>query len=88
VILIPSAVIWDTVDGNVVLCNLDSGKHLELNQTGGLIWDELRMINQMATLVKRVEDIYPQVPTAQLRQDLETFVAKLLREDFLESAPD
>ncbi len=84
-ILIPPEVIWDVVDGCVVICNLDSGKRLELNSTAGLIWNELQSIPDLAPLSRRVGEIFPEVPTIQLSQDVEDFVTHLLQEGFLDS---
>jgi hypothetical protein len=88
VIIISSAVIWDIVDNNLAVCHLDTGARLEMNGTASLIWKELQDIDQLASLIERVGEIYPQVSAPQLRRDVEGFVAKLLSDGFLESVAD
>jgi hypothetical protein len=69
-------IIWDVVDGRIVLCNLDSRAIFELNGPGSIIWancPDLRA-NQMIECLRQA---YPSQARDRLTRDVAEFIAAL-----------
>lgn len=76
-------VIWDQVDGNTVLCRLDTGDFFDVDIVGSLIWEAC----DACTLNDIVEQVYERHPNSkkeQLRQEVKRFLLSLEEEGLLE----
>jgi len=69
-------VIWDVVDGVMVLCHTDSAEFFELNPTGAIVWsvcDE----NIIDDVVERLQEAYPSEDHERLTADVWDLIRSL-----------
>ena len=69
-------VIWDMVDGVMVLYKVDSAELFELNDTGGVMWrvcDE----DTLEEAVRRVHQIYPDQDLREIDATVRNFFQSL-----------
>jgi hypothetical protein len=69
-------IIWDVVDGRVVLCNIDNGAIFELNGPGGIIWANCPDL-QASQMIECLQRVYPSQDHARLVRDVAEFIAAL-----------
>jgi hypothetical protein len=79
-------VVHETIDGETVIMNLDSGNYYSLTETGVKIVDLLVPGASVGDLVKQVGDCY-QGNAGEIAQAVEAFVAELLAEGILVPGP-
>ena len=70
--------IHDTVSGEAIVLNLDSGTYYSMTETAAEIWGLLGSDLSLAQLTELLEHHYAKIPT--LREDLGGFIDKLLEE--------
>jgi hypothetical protein len=80
-------VIWDVVDGVLVLCHTASNAFFELNQTGALVW---RMCDGSAVeaIVERLRAAYPHEDRDQVTIDVGNIILALEEARLLEVGSD
>jgi hypothetical protein len=69
-------VIWDVVDGVMVLCHTASNAFFELNQTGALVW-RLCDGSAVEAVVERLRAAYPYEDRDQVALDIQTIILAL-----------
>lgn len=76
-------VIWDLVDGEMVLCHTDSNEFFQTDSIGGQIWEnfEEHTIVQMADLIHAS---HPNSDYKQLRAEIQQFIISLEAAGLLE----
>jgi len=74
-------VIWDRVDGSVLLCHTRTGEFFRLNETGAQIWD-LCEGGSPDDLLERLARSYPDEPRDRLAAATTHYLAEL-RENHL-----
>ncbi|MBO3751736.1 PqqD family protein [Streptosporangiaceae bacterium NEAU-GS5] len=75
-------VLWDDVDGRVVLCHTETVRYYELNAVGATIWRACEGIG-MERLVGLLAAAHSEVDRARLADDAHSFVAALMSENLL-----
>ena len=79
-------VVHETIDGETVILNLDSGNYYSLTETGVTIVDLLAPGASVGDLVRQVGDCY-QGNAGDIAHAVESFVAELLAEGILVPGP-
>lgn len=69
-------VIWDRVDGALVLCHTGTGEFFRLNYTGALIWELIESRSSQA-IVEQLCRRYPAEPTPRLEAAVRDCLAAL-----------
>lgn len=80
---IPEYVVFQVLDGQAVVLNLDSGRYYGLNEVGTVFWQGLEQgqsLNQITDLLLEQYD----VERAELQQDLSELVTALKQRKLLE----
>ena len=69
-------VIWDEVDGVMVLCHTDSAEFFELNSTGAVIWSvcDGRTTDEV---VNQLREAYPEKERQRLAADVRSLIRSL-----------
>jgi Tfp pilus assembly pilus retraction ATPase PilT len=80
-------VIWDVVDGVMVLCHTASNAFFELNQTGALVWS---MCDESAVeaIVEHLRGAYPHEDRDQVAIDVRNIILALEEARLLEVGSD
>ncbi|MEP6714996.1 MAG: PqqD family protein [Terriglobia bacterium] len=82
---IGEAVIFQTLEDEVVLLNMTSQEYYGLDDVGATMWNLLIEHRDVETVVGKLKDIYDADET-RLRQDLLTLVQKLVEVDLLKKS--
>jgi hypothetical protein len=79
---------WQTVEGRVVMLDLESERYYRLDAVGSRMWELLSELGEVETVHARLHDEYD-VDSSVLRQDLEDFIVQLVAAGLLraESTP-
>ena len=80
-------VIWDMIDGVMVLCHTESNEFFELNQTGAIVWsvcDE----RGLEDVVERIREAYPNEDHDRLTTDVRDLILSLEEASLLEAQID
>lgn len=83
-LLVPSTVVGEALDGELVLLNLESGLYFGLNRVGTMIWESLASHGDLEAAVGVVVASFPTVEPAQARRDAERLVQELLEAGLLQ----
>ena len=67
------------LDSEWVFLNLENGVYYGLNETGSLIWDELKSQKDFLAVVEKLETVF-QVDRPTAEKDLRQFLKKLKEE--------
>jgi hypothetical protein len=70
------SIIWDLVDGKVVLCNLENGDFFELNGPGSIIWANCPDL-KATEMIDCLQQAYPSQARHRLARDVAEFIAAL-----------
>lgn len=76
-------VTWDMSGDRAVVLDAAGAVLITLNPVGSLLWQMLDSPRAAADLVDALADRYPEVPLAQLREDVELFLEELMAEGLL-----
>jgi hypothetical protein len=76
------AVIWDHVDGSLLLCQTDSATFLRLNDTGAAVWNNCSNVT-VRELVRRLAELHPGIQFDEVTEVVVRFVEDLERQGFL-----
>lgn len=70
----PDQVIWNEVDGNVILLQFASGDFFVLNDVGSRIW---KLLDEGKSLTEAVDILHGEydVPRERLEQDVDEFMS-------------
>src|SRR5829696_4061499 len=82
-------VVHETIDGEVIMVNLDTGSYYSLDGAGAVLWEHLEKGASLPTAIEAVRGLYDAAPGA-IETAAETLLAALLAEDLLkvsEAAP-
>ena len=71
------------LDGEWVFLNLQNGVYYGLNETGSLIWDELKTAKDSETVLNRLQGSFG-VNRSALEKDLNKFLRELKKEGLIE----
>lgn len=86
-----SAVVSDLIDGEMMLLNMDAGNYYSLQGSAKALWSSIKLGTSSTALLAALETRYPEASPAQLRQELDAFLATLAAESLvvpcLEAAP-
>jgi Coenzyme PQQ synthesis protein D (PqqD) len=76
-------VIWDIVDGAMVLCNTDCAEFFELNSTGAIVW---KICDGCTTndIVQHLQEVYPDEDHQQLASDVKKLISSFNEAGLLE----
>jgi hypothetical protein len=76
-------VIWDSVDGRMTVCNVNSGDLIELSQTAGYVWEacEGRTADEITAIL---QILYPYIDVERLASDVRDFLEVLIDAALLE----
>jgi hypothetical protein len=80
-------VIWDVVDGVMVLCHTASNTFFELNQTGALVWSMCDG-SAVAAVIERLRAAYPHEDRDQVAIDVRNIILALEEARLLEVGND
>lgn len=80
-------VIHDTIDGETIVLNLNTGNYFSLDGLGALIWEAIRQESDWQSLIRLMVDANPGL-SPQMEQSLEGFVETLIQEELLVPAED
>jgi hypothetical protein len=75
-------VVWQEIEGEAVLLDLDSERYFGLNRVGTDVWKGLSAGQSIAGIVDDLLTRF-EVPRTQLQQDVDTLIADLRREGLL-----
>ncbi len=78
-------VIWDQVDGMMVLCHLDTGDFFRMNSTGAFIWEVCDGCT-IDDIVERLQTTYPDESHEMLSIVVQRYVLSLKEVGLLEEA--
>lgn len=70
-------VIWDDVDGNVVICRVSRNEFFHLNKTAGIVWRAM-IDGGVASAEETLRAVFAKTPSETIRADVEKIV-----DDFL-----
>jgi len=73
-----SRVIWDVVDGQTTLCDLESGEIFELTETGALIWKACDG-SSLEEIVQSLRETYSDAEPERIAADANGFIYTLER---------
>jgi Coenzyme PQQ synthesis protein D (PqqD) len=73
----PDDVVWQKVDGVVLLLDLDTGRYHRFDDVATRMWEALDESPDVATAVDRLAAVYD-VDVARLRKDLAALIARLV----------
>ena len=79
-------VISETIDGETIIINLESGNYFSLNTSGGDLWQELARHAPRAVILQNFCRRYG-LKTDQANADIEEFFARLLQENLIAERP-
>jgi len=74
--------VFNEVDGEMVMMNIETGAYASLNETGKSIWNLLEEPKSVEELLPLLLEEYD-IPEATAKQDLDTFVAKLVEQKII-----
>jgi len=75
-------VIWDRVDGLLVLCHTGTGEFFRLNETGAFIW-ELCEQQTLEEIIKDIQRKYPAESFAHISAAVNEYILALRVQDLL-----
>lgn len=75
-------VVHETIDGEVIIVNLDSGSYYSLDQAGAVLWESLAQGASLARAVALLEHRYTAEPGA-IAAAAQALVTELLAENLL-----
>ena len=75
-ITLPPRVLFQTVDGGVVLLDIESGEYYGLNEVGTRIWTLLHVESSLIEILSALRIEYC-VPEERLRSDIQQFLHHL-----------
>lgn len=84
---IPEHVVFQVLDGEAVVLNVDSGRYFGLNEVGTRFWQELEQGHSVEQITERLLGEYD-VERPELQRDLAELIAMLKERNLLEEAPD
>lgn len=73
------------LEGEWVFLNLEKGEYYGLNETGSVIWDEIKAGQDPEAILERLEKIFP-IERIKLEKDLKAFLEELKEEGLIEIA--
>lgn len=79
---VKSSVVFERVDGELVLLELETGRYYGLNEVGALIFQALEQKTELAQLVDQLAVRY-EVPRGQIEADCANLIDGLLRAGLL-----
>jgi Coenzyme PQQ synthesis protein D (PqqD) len=82
---IPPDVLWQQVDGEVVVLDAAAGEYRGLNDVGSQMWLVLEAAPDVATACTRLCELY-EVDEETLRRDLAAFIEQLVTSGMLVAA--
>jgi hypothetical protein len=85
-VTVPEDVIWQRVEDRVVVLELGSGEYHALNDSGSLMWMLLVDTGDVPAVLDRLRASYD-ADEAILRRDLAAFIAELVDNGLLATAP-
>lgn len=75
-------VIFENLDGNVLVINLETGNYFSMVEEGAEIWDLLVARNPLPQLIAKLSSRYSG-NKSEIKSSAETFVSRLLEEGLL-----
>lgn len=80
---IPEHVVFQVLDGQAVVLNLDSGQYFGLNEVGTILWQGLEQGRSLEQITESLLENY-EVGRVELRRDLTELVSALKQRRLLE----
>jgi hypothetical protein len=78
-------VVHDTIDGETIILNLETGNYFSLDGTGVLIWEWIRMTGDWKPAVEKMAKENPGLDE-EIRQSVSAFITLLMEENLLATA--
>lgn len=75
----PDHIMWKSLPDGVVLLNVNTGEHYQLNETGAIVWGGLVQNLSADAIVERIRQDY-ETDEATARRDVEAMIAYLVSE--------
>ncbi|HEX5034785.1 MAG TPA: PqqD family protein [bacterium] len=75
-------VISETIDGETIIINLESGNYFSLNASGGTLWQGLASKTPRAVIVENLCRLY-NLKIEDAKSDVEEFFGRLLQENLI-----
>ncbi len=75
-------VISETIDGETIIINLESGNYFSLNESGGSLWQGIAANASRAAMLQSLCQRY-QLKIEEAQADIEKFFARLLQENLI-----
>jgi hypothetical protein len=75
-------VLWDSVDGTLVLCHTDTVQFYELNRVGAFLWRACEGAD-LDTVIGLLAETYPQIDPARLADDARSYFSALVNANLL-----
>ncbi len=83
---VPEHVLWQEVDGRVVLLDVDGAQYHALDDVGSRMWTALQDEVDVAAAYETLREVYDVAPDT-LSRDLADFIAALVETGLLREAP-
>lgn len=83
-IRISKDVLFEVLDGEAVLLELESGTYFQLNRTGTRMWQLMQEHGDPDRIVSQIADEFD-APAERIRQDLDALVADLAANGLIDS---
>ena len=81
------SIVSETIDGEVVIINLDKGSYYSLRGSGALIWGHLHEQNAVDDILRGVNDLY-EGDSEQMLNVVSNFLSELVEEEIIRLAND
>ena len=78
-----ASIVYDVLEGEVVVVNLDSGSYYIMQGTASPIWQQLAAGRRVDEIVDGLATAYPDVPRGDLQAAVEDFLAQVMAESLL-----
>ncbi|OAN77433.1 hypothetical protein A8B78_14075 [Jannaschia sp. EhC01] len=71
------------MDGDLVMMDIDQGSYFAINPVGGHLWQQLETPQTLAALVESVTEAFATDDAAQVKTDVEAFLADMAHNNLI-----
>lgn len=75
-------VVWRSIEGEIVVLNLDTGYYYSLNPVGSLIWQLLSDNKDTSKIIEKISQDY-NIALARAKKDLNELISDLKKEKLI-----
>jgi len=78
-------IVEETIDGEVIIINLDKGHYFSLNGTGADIWEFIKFCTPISNIIANIKDRYSD-PKHSIEHSINKLLTNLLEEEIIIAA--